>query len=161
MIVDLAIAAGVLLAVLLLGLQIETATAGDDFINHQPLWAASEKLFCQGESTFSCSLEIPFGCERSRSNIALTINFKERMVNFHGVYSGADEIKAVTFKNDLNPEQTILFGDGRVIQLAHQRYKHGLEVKGYILDGYNIAYAEPKEIIKRGMSGYVLRCHID
>jgi hypothetical protein len=152
--------AGVALFVPFLGLQIEMAMAGGD-INQQPLWTVSEKLFCQGESMFSCSLENPISCERSGSNVAVTINFKEQIVNFHGVYRGGDLIRAVTFKNDMNPEQTILFGDGRVIQLAHQQYKHGLEIKGYLLDGYNIAYAEPKEIIKRGISGYVLRCHID
>lgn len=145
----------------LLGPQIETAVAGDDFINHQPLWTIFEKLFCQGESTFSCSLENPISCERSGSNVALSINFKERTVSFHGVYRGGGEIEAVAFKDDMNPEQTILFGGGRVIQLAHYKFKHGLEIKGYILDAYNAAYVEPKETIKRGISGYVLRCHVD
>ncbi len=153
--------AGLAVLAAILGLHVGTSFTDDEIINHRPLWSVFETIFCRGESTFECSFDNPISCKASTSGVALTINFKSQTVKVHGVYGAENKIKATTFNNDLNPNQTILFGSGRIIQLGHMRFKHKLEIGGFLLDGDNIAYVEPVETIKRGASGHVLRCYLD
>lgn len=127
-------------------------------LNHKPIWTAVDKLFCRGQNMFTCSFEDPISCDQSKSSASVTINFAARVLEFHGAYRGGGTIKSVAFADSLNPMQTILLDDNRVVHLAHYKFHDRLEISGYLLDAENVAYANPKETIKRGASGHTLIC---
>lgn len=107
---------------------------------------------------FTCSFEDPISCDQSKSNISMTINFAARVLEFHGAYRGGSTIKSVAFADSLGPEQTILLDNNRVVHLAHYQFHDRLEISGYLLDSENVAYASPKETMRRGASGHTVMC---
>jgi hypothetical protein len=79
--------AGTVFCLILQGPDIRASVAGDA-INKQPLWNFFEEIFCQGEHMFACNMDNPVSCQTSSSRVGLTINFRERIVKFHGAYAG-------------------------------------------------------------------------